>query len=50
MLGTILLIVLVAWLFGASLLKVAFWLICLVGAVLLIGAGLSYLRDKKQVK
>jgi len=47
---TILLIILAIWLFGASLLKVAFWIICVVGAVLLISAALTYFRDKKQLK
>jgi len=49
-LPTILLIILVVWLFGASLLKLAFWIICVVGAVLVISAALTYFRDKKQLK
>ena len=42
----ILLIILIIWLFGASLLKVAFWIIAIVGLVLLVSAALSYFRDK----
>jgi len=46
-LGTILLIILAVWLFGASILKVAFWIIAIVAVLILAGAGLSYFREKR---
>ena len=43
--GWILLIILVLWLFGASLLKVAFEVIVIVGVILLIAAAIGAIRD-----